>query len=330
LLVDGLNYSWFDEQDVKRERAVILDEVSREEGERGKVIWKAGSNLLWPKSLLGRSLIGNKDSIQSISFEDLASFRNTFYSSRNLVFVVVEQKDGFKEATRIIEKEYKPQKHKDIVYRDRFLSPVRTTFQKPLSGLQQDDEHLDIGLYFRISPPKNIRDRVTVSFIRDYLSNTWISKLVEELRFKRGLTYWVSGDSDYFSDTGYLELAFSTTKNNVISALEICFNEIKKIKAGKTDNAKELKNHKTSKASHIIKSCANPHTLFQWYGEDAVLGAKLLSPHDYIKEMNKISVEDMQVAANKYFKKKNLSLVILGQRKKTLEAEVKELIKKLF
>lgn len=331
LLAEAFNDSFFTSEDVTHERSVILDEITREEKETERILWKMGAQALWPKSLLGRNSIGTRKSISSITLNDLSHFKDTHYYSTNTVFVIVSaQKAISNQAEQIINAQYKKVTSEKKPYHDVLSSPLRITFTPPPFGTGTQTTR-DIGLYFTTIPAsaQTLKEQVTISFIRDYLSNTWISKLVGKLRLEKGWTYWVSGDSGSFSDTGFLELTFSTPKETLLPALEVCLAEIQKLKSGELDSAEAFTHHQTAKIADIIKAY-DPDMLFSWYGEDAVVGHSLFGPREQVNMIKALSPEDVRTVAQKYLTKVRCSLIILDKKNKKMETQAIKLIERML
>ena len=85
LLVDMLRNSRFDSEDIEKERRVILEELNMVKdapNQWGEVLL---DQIVWPDHPLGRDIGGTRDSINSITRDQLLDYFNAHYSPNNTV-----------------------------------------------------------------------------------------------------------------------------------------------------------------------------------------------------------------------------------------------------
>lgn len=311
LLMDGLNSTIFKEEDLENEKGIILDEESRNRNNPSEYIWRISRQALWPKSKLARGFFGNQETISSINLKDIKSFFESFYRSDNALFVVVGQEDTEK-IKKQIEKEYKPTGKGVKFKKESFLNP------QLLNVEHRDIDQVIVSISYRTSEASNTKDNTVLNFIKTYLANSWTSRLIERLRMDQDITYWVSGETDNLSDTGLLSFNFSTKPEKVQTALDVIFEEIEKIKNGliKTDYFESTK--KIYSFFIVRNNSMDPADILWWYGSAATAGEEIVTVSQYINKINAVTANDVQEIANKYLKKENLSVSMIGPIKESL------------
>lgn len=307
IMIEGLNNTKFYQDDLKKEKSIIINEKDRFEEGPEDYIYHLSYQGLWPKNSYSKPILGSLKSIKSIKIQDLANYQKKYYNSNNLVFVIISS-EKTENLADFINKKYKQVKGYGEKQTEKFFPPQKIIIKETKS------DNLTLAISFRTISIEKVKDVIALDFLRDYLGNKWISKLNEELRFKSDITYWVKSDTSNFSDDGCLQLFFSCRKAAFNKALNIVFKEIEKIKKFSISN-KTIANHKKSFSSSLIRRYIEPFNLLEWYGYELMVKGEILSLSDYQKKFNKLTLFDIKAVANKYLNENNLSIAVIGNIK---------------
>ena len=305
-LIDGFTASIVGSKDLEEERQVILDEERRNRNNPSSYIWRAANYGLWPKSKMGSSFFGDKQSIKAISLNDFKNFYNKYYVPANTVFVLLNpNRKDLNKYRKIIEdipsQTTKVIKHLDILGK-----------KKGLVFEQREIDYFQLSLSFLTCSRLNINDCIILDFIKSYLASGWISKLISRLRIENKYTYWVSGDNLNLEDTGYLRFSLSTDVSNVEKVLKIFEEEIIALKT-KSISSYVLEWHKNKYQSDLIRNSLDPEFLLSWYGLDiSVINQKPIIINEHLNAIKKIKPADLMHVARKYLNRENFSLTLLG------------------
>lgn len=231
--------------------------------------------------------------------------KNKFYISKNATFLIISN-EKTQTLKKIIESNYKQVKGKASFRNEQFTTPRKLKIEK------RNTKQLTVAFNYRTTSIKESQDVITLDFISNYLANKWISRLIEELRFKKDITYWVDGESVNFYDTGCIGFIFSCNKANVNQAINIILKEIEKLKS--LDISDEILNtHKKSFLSSLARQFVNPFELMWWYGYQGVLKDKILTLSEYMNKISTIDQAQIHKVSKKYLIKNNLSISVIGQ-----------------
>ncbi len=319
-LVDGVENYTFDEGDIKKEKEIVLNEMSENKLNPREYIWNLSNQAIWKNSNMGRNFFGDEKSIGSINKSDLEEFIQKRYAIENCSFVVVSDESTEKIAKYLNKKISLNgvQKTKSESEGEDFEESEKISVEK------NNEEQVTIAVAFKSCSVNSDSVEVAVmDFVRDYLANKWISKLTEELRLKRNFTYWIDGETDNFSDTGLLRFIFVCNKKNVSEALKIISGEIEKIKEDSFDDNLDI--HKKSFASSLAIKFTDPYEYLWWYGWQTTVsdGEQLLGIEKYAKLIQEIEPADMRRVASKYLVNENLSISAIGDvDEKSLDIEI--------
>ncbi|MCP4666661.1 MAG: insulinase family protein, partial [Deltaproteobacteria bacterium] len=89
VLLDAVRHSLFDEQELLREKEVVLEEYRRSLDSPGRRLGKAVMNLCFRKHPYGRPIIGYAYTIRSFHREAILKYMDKWYGPRNMVLTAV-------------------------------------------------------------------------------------------------------------------------------------------------------------------------------------------------------------------------------------------------
>ncbi|MFW5853056.1 MAG: M16 family metallopeptidase [Patescibacteria group bacterium] len=318
LLLDSLKNHLITAKDVESEKKVILDELNRDYQDSDSYIYTLAEANLWPQDPIGRNILGTKDSINKITFKDVKDFiKNNYSQAPDFLFI------GDMELTEVINILNK----ENLIFKNPTKEKINETVSSPKLILinKRPENHLTISISFQTVSIKNTSENIKLHLLMAYLANGWISKLIDSLRVKHNLSYWVNGQMVALSDRGYIQFVFNVDKKELNRSLKLIFSEIKKLK--QINIVKDdIEAHKSSLISSIRHTNITPSALMWWYGWDMSLNGKSETPSSYINKIKNLDFSDIKEVAKKYFKKDNLSISIIGNVSKK---EVGDIIAKI-
>lgn len=88
VLGDMLTNSLLSEEELERERSVVLDEIRLAEDDPGDLVHDLFAETCWPDAPLGRPVIGRRDSVQRLRRDDVAAFYRARYGQPEALLIV--------------------------------------------------------------------------------------------------------------------------------------------------------------------------------------------------------------------------------------------------
>jgi Predicted Zn-dependent peptidases len=216
LMSDLITNSQFPENELNKEREVILDEIQSYEDSPSELIFDDFENMLFNGHPLGHHILGNKRSLRSFNSSSGKSFIERFYSAENMVFFSMSRTD-FKLVIRLAE---------------RYMAGIPSQ-EKPLSRIKPEEVKA-----YEINKKKKTHQSHVITGCRAYdmhngnkypffLLNNILggpgmnNRLNVSLREKNGLVYNVESNVTSYTDTGVFSIYFGTDPKNLerVSAL---------------------------------------------------------------------------------------------------------------
>jgi len=225
LFNDIVFHSTFPEEEMEKEKSVILDEISSYLDQPEEAINDDFEDMLFAGHPLGNNILGTTDSVQAFTREDVINFRKANYRTNEIVIAVL----GNYTLNSIINKGNKhfadveannPHKNRT---KPLILASGNTTIYKPIM-----QAHCILGTqaYSTHQPQK-----AALMLLNNYFGGNGMSSVLNlQIREKYGIAYTIESNFSPLSDTGIFTIYFGTDREKQARALSLIFKEIKKLR----------------------------------------------------------------------------------------------------
>ena len=309
ILADILFNSLFDRAEFQREKGVIIEEIKMYEENPLFHIEDLFEKLLFGVHPLGALISGQISAVKKMTRQKLLSYKEEFYQpSQMLVVVAGDVKKS--RITRLVKRYFslyhgRKRKNKYLPFEKKI-----TRVRHRVSLLFKDIKQVQIalgGLAYPYTHPK----LEAASLLGIILGGNMSSRLFTEVRVKRGLAYFINSSLGVYQDTGEYEIRAGVDRERTPEALRIILDELKKIKE------KEVAEEELSRAKDYVKgtlslSLEDSANLASWYGKQALLASKILTPKEKLTRIERVTQKDIQKVANDFFASQGLNLALIG------------------
>ncbi|MBO9673427.1 MAG: insulinase family protein [Sphingobacteriaceae bacterium] len=224
LFNDIVFHSTFPEEEMEKEKSVILDEISSYLDQPEEAINDDFEDMLFAGHPLGNNILGTTDSVQAFTREDVINFRKANYRTNEIVIAVL----GNYTLNSVINKGSKhfadvevnnPEKKR---IKPAILAQSNTTVYKPIM-----QAHCILGTQaYSIHQPQ----KAALMLLNNYFGGNGMSSVLNlQIREKYGIAYTIESNFSPLSDTGIFTIYFGTDKEKQARALSLIFKEIKKL-----------------------------------------------------------------------------------------------------
>ena len=214
----------FREEDIAREKGVVLEELKMDEDNPDYLIHEMFISNFWKSHALGRTIIGTKETINSFESRQLRDFFARTYLPANLIITAA----GNVEHSQLIE-----------LVQERFgrlsgeASPAAASEPEPHPAISLRDKpsleqvHVCIGVpAYAISHPRRYSGYVLNTVLGGGIS----SRLFLKIREHEGLAYSVFSDLSVYSDSGYVSVYAGTSLDKTERVIQHVLDELKDLK----------------------------------------------------------------------------------------------------
>ena len=286
-----------------REKQVVIEEIKMYADEPDAVAMENLQRNLFPKSTLGAPVAGTPESLLPLKPADLKRYIKSHYLPSNTVVVIVGNFD-------------EPYALKKVSERFRRCSDVRMlrrTDDQPLSGkpiaettVAKDIAQAQLALGYRTF---GIADkRKYAAIVMDaILGRGMSSRLFQEVREKRGLSYDISSRMQFFQDAGMFTITAGLDRSKTKDALATIDRELKRIRE-KPVSALELKRTKEFLIGNFRLSHEKVTSKLFFYGQTMLSFGRLVTPQEQVEGIRAVTASDVKAVANAILKQSNRSI----------------------
>jgi len=311
LLVDGIWSSQFSSEDILEEKEVVNNEERDNFHDPASYIWRLADRGLWEGKDLAQDLYGSKESRASIEKHDFEAFQKHMFVPEKMTFILINSNMSDEEILSLPLQDFTLQGKEIIGKNDKLRQKAQVKGHFIFEYRETDS--VQIALSFLTDALHDEKETMLLSVVRDYLASGWMSRLIQRLRVEKKLTYWVSGETRDYRNSGYIRFTFSLQPNNLEEALKIFEEEIHNLKS-KEIPKRILEDHIYKHKSDIIRQSVDPDSLLWWYGwYSSILLRRPQTVDEYIKALDNIEPLDIQKICRKYFIEENFSLALVGK-----------------
>jgi len=316
LVSDILLNSIFPEEEIEKEKGVIIEEINLYKDTPSSYIWDLFINTLYNDQPAGWSIIGLPQNINRIKRKDILNYYYRFYNSKNLIVVVAGnlKKGDIKNIMKIFsnikegEKSLKPP----------FLSPKLP--QIKIERKETNQVHIGLGFIgFSIRD----KDYLSASLLANITGGMMSSRMFLEVREKLGSAYYIKTENDGFIDHGYFATFAGIKKDLFYESLETMLNVYKDVK--RKIEKEEFERAKENMISRFLMSLELSTHIAHFFGINKILKNKIEDPNEIVKKIKKIKIEELEIVSKKIINKNNYALSIIGE---VNENKVKKILKK--
>lgn len=304
VLADMYLNSVFAQEEYEKEKGVILEEINMYEDSPEDIAADLFNSIIMPHHTYGKPIIGTTASVSGMSRDDIAAYHKMTYVA-NQTTVVVAGNVRHADVLRIAEK---------------YLGKLTGSWQKPVitppqyhagSGyINKDIEqvHVLLGMpgVSGLHP-----DHFPISVMTYVLGGGMCSRLFQEVREKRGLTYNVYSYNGGSSQGGLIYSYGSTSPKNVAEMITVIGAEMAKLIAyGITDE--ELVRAQAQLKCVLLMGLENTGNVMARLGRSQASFGKVRAVETLVNEIMAVTKEDVQKVAEKYLQSNSLVLAQVG------------------
>ncbi|ATP58372.1 peptidase M16 [Pedobacter ginsengisoli] len=225
LFNDIVFHSTFPEDEMDKEKSVVLDEIASYLDQPEEAIYDDFEDLVFSGHPLGRNILGTTESVSKITQEDIHRFIKENYHTDKIVVAVLGNYT-FNKVIKVGSRHYSeiPANLHSVSRQSPLKAPVVTkTFNKPI---QQAHVMLGSQAYSLHHPYKT-----GLLLLNNLLGGNGMSSILNlQIREKYGIAYTIESGYSPLSDTGIFTLYFGTDKEKVNKASSLIFKELRKLR----------------------------------------------------------------------------------------------------
>lgn len=318
VLSDIFINSTFAEDEIEREKSVIREEIGMVEDTPDEYVHDIFSESIWDGGGLGQPVLGTIETVNSITRDDLLDYVRVNYGAQNIIVSCAGSFDE-DELMRLLEKYLGGVNGRAVGRMEpgagRYV-PARKTVKKELSevhvcmavpGISQQSE-----------------ERYVALLANTVLGGGTSSRLFQEIRENRGLSYSVFSYLSSYYETGVWALYAGTAKSHLAEVLDICTREL--IGLNDSLTVDDLERAKRQVKGSVMLGLESTSRRMQNIASQEIYYGRNISPEETMRRIDEVSLADARDFCSRHAGvKDDISLVVLGPvGKKDFSAMVRQ------
>jgi len=291
ILSDILQNSLFDEEELTREKQVIVQEIGAARDNPDDQVFDLFQEAAFPSQPIGRTILGTVDSVRAVNSDTIRKYMNRNYVGDHMVLAAA----GNVSHDNLVD-----------VARERFATlkpngapaPQRAEYQGGQERLVSDHEqaHIVVGFEGRAY---NADGFYAAQVLASILGGGMSSRLFQEIREKRGLCYSVYSFHWAFADSGVFGVAAATGADEVADLVPVVLDELKRATENITDE--EVIRVRNQIRAGLLMSLESPSARAGQLARQQILWGRPIPMQETVDRINAITAKRVQDIAEQIF-----------------------------
>lgn len=292
ILSDIIQHSHMPEDEVERERDVILQEIGMTADTPDDIIFDNYQEIAYAGQALGNPILGRSDIIGAMQRDTLMNYVRRFYTPSRLVISAAGHVEHDALLARVTDL------FTDLPGDDASATPPASYLggesrtEKPL-----EQSHVVLG-FQGIS--RHDADYYTAAALSTILGGGMSSRLFQEVREKRGLVYSIFSFHSSYQDDGQFAIYAGTGPDKLPELVPVVCDEVRRI-CDTVVNDAELRRAKAQMRANLLMGRESMMTRANQQAKQLVHYGELLDIASKLEKIEAISTENVIALARRIF-----------------------------
>lgn len=306
ILADMLLNPLFEEDDVEKEKGVILEELKMDTDNPESFIHELFVSRFWQGHSMGRPIIGTKKNIAGFTRDALRDFHRRYYTPSNIIITAAGSLDHG-EMTALVEKYFSTLPSGGDQPGGPRPEPKAPILLKRRRSLEQVHFCLGAPMIEAAHPLRYAAYTLNV-----VLGAGMSSRLFQNIRERQGLAYSIFSELNLYRDAGMLAVYAGSSAANVRAVLDGVMTEIRRLKTEPLtpDELRLAKDHMKGSLVLSLESTSNRmgNLARQWltYG-------RFYSIDEVIAGIEAVTADQVLETAASHFNTESIGMALLGR-----------------
>ena len=305
VLADLVRNPLFREEDIEKEKGVILEELKMEVDNPEYLLHDIFSSNFWKDHPLGKPIIGTKDTIRAFDRGMIDSYYQRYYSPSNILITAAGNlnherlvdlaRQHFEDLkiTGQLAPEIAPVPHARLVFRNK-------------TSLEQTHLYMGVPAY-----PFPHQLRFACYTLNTILGGGMSSRLFQNIREKQGLAYAVYSELAMYRDTGCMAIYAGTAVETAGKVIDSIVKEFRELKENLVP-AEELRRAKDNLKGSFMLGLESTSSRMGNLARQDLYFQRFFTLDEMLESIEAVTAEQVQQIAREFFNPKNITLAVLG------------------
>ncbi len=309
LLADIICHSTFPEDEIIREKGVIIQEIGQSHDAPDDMLFDVFQSLCYPHHSVGRTILGGIESVTNLTRQNLTDFMARYYGTSNIIIAAaghIDHDDLVAKATKYLG---------DLPLKTPY--PTRKTPVWAASNMTRRDmvvkdleqTHFILGLP---GISRNDPDRWPMIALSILYGGGMSSRLFQEVREKRGLCYSVFSFAQMLSDHGVFGVYAGTDAESIEEFITVAAGELADLTTHTTED--ELARAIAQMRSSLVMRQENVFKICESLPRQLIQDGELMDVEDQIRTVESVDKAALEKVVARILKGKPVCAAIGDKR----------------
>ena len=304
ILADLICNPLFADDDIEREKKVILEEIKMVEDTPDDLVHEIFAEGFWNNHPLGRPILGTPQSVAAIDRATLKDYFANTYVAANFVVVAVGNLQH-ERVQELLERALADAPHHGP---DAKQAPPRVSTVVQVRKKDLEQSHIVFGTE---ALPQHHPDRYAGYALNTTLGGSMSSRLFQNVREKRGLAYSVFSGLSAYQDAGALSIYAGCANEAVAELIDVVVAEIRQMKADGLD-AEELRRAKDHLKGSLMLSLESTSSRMSHLARQEMYRDRPFGLDEMLANIERVTADDVLKLADRFFGDGSLAVTVLG------------------
>jgi predicted Zn-dependent peptidase len=305
VLADLVLHPLFREEDIEKEKGVILEEIKMEADSPDYMVHEIFSANFWKDHPLGKPILGTPQTVKRFHHAMIQGYYGANYAPANLIVTAAGNLTHAGVVALVSE-------HFDSLHTQAVLGPDPVPGTHARIALRNkkalEQVHVCLGVP---SYPLPHEERFGCYVMNTLLGGGMSSRLFQNIRERQGLAYAVFSELNPYRDTGCLSIYAGTSIESARKVVESIMGEFRQLKE-ETVTDEELRRAKDHLKGSLMLSLESTSSRMSNLARQEMYFARFFTLDELVESIEAVTAADVQRIARTFFDPKQIALTILG------------------
>lgn len=295
----------FHQEDVEKEKGVILEELKMEEDNPEYLAHETFTSNFWKGQPLGRPILGTRHTIRGFDPDRLRKYFCKFYAPGNICITAAGRLEH-EHLVALARERFDALPVNGFVRENGQTVPHPAIVLKSKKSLEQ--VHLCMGVP---SYPVAHELRFACYALNTLLGGGMSSRLFQNIREKRGLAYSVFSELSLYRDTGCLLIYAGTSAESVRKVVELVLEELRTLKSELVPED-ELRRAKDYLKGSLMLGLESTSSRMGNLARQQMFFNRFFGLDELVSSIESVSAGQIQQIAESFFRPEQVAATVLG------------------
>ena len=297
----------FADEDIGKEKHVILEEIRMEDDNPESLAHEMLTQSFWRGHPLGAPILGTRATVKRFTRASVVNCFQRWYTPANTV-ITAAGNVRLESLLKLVGKSFAGLKTKPRTSTNSHTAPL--THARLIARNKPALEQAHITLAVPSYPLAHPR-RYAASVLNNILGGSMSSRLFQNIRERQGLAYAVFSELNPYSDAGMLSVYAGTGRSTTERVLRSIAGEFQRLKK-ELVAPEELRRAKDQLKGSLVLSLESPGARMSNLARQEIYFGRFFSVEELHASIEAVTAQDVQQTALEFFDPRKIAVTVVG------------------